>query len=65
MLNVLIVMLNAEYLCRQEEERTSSSWGHSETHTPGTIENSQTDRAPTEINKNGVFVKVNILVELG
>ena len=58
MLNVLIVMLNAEYLCRQEEECTSSSWGHSKTHTPGTI-------APTEINKNGVFVKVNILVELG
>ena len=58
MLNVLIVMLNAEYLCRQEEECTSSCWGHSKTHNPGTI-------GPTEINKNGVFVKVNILVELG
>ena len=39
--------------------------GHSKTRTLGTIDNSQTDRAPTEINKNGVFVKVKILVELG
>ena len=27
--------------------------------------NSQTDRAPTEIDKNGAVVKVRILLELG
>ena len=31
-------------LCPQEEERTISSWGDSKIYTPGTIENSQTDR---------------------
>ena len=53
------------YLCPQEEECTFSSWGHSRIYTPGTIANSQADRAPTEINKNGAAVKVRILVELG
>ena len=48
-----------------EEECTSSSWGHIKIYTPGTIKNSQTDRAPTEINKNGAVVKVRILVGLG
>ena len=52
------------YLCPQEEECTSSSLGHIKTHTPGTIENSQKNRASTEINKNGAFVKIRILVEL-
>ena len=33
-------------------------------YTPGTIGNSKTDRASTEINKNGAVVKVRILVEL-
>ena len=53
------------YLCPQEEECTSSSRGHSKIYTPGTIANSQTDRAPTEINKKGAVAKVKILVELG
>ena len=53
------------YLCPQEEGSTSSPWGHSKIYAPGTIANSQTDRAPTEINKNGAVVKVTILVELG
>ena len=39
------------YLCPQREERTSSSWGHNKMYTSGTIENLQTDRAPTKINK--------------
>ena len=52
------------YLCPQEEECTSSSLGRIKIHTPGTIENSQTDRTSTEINKNGGFAKVRILVEL-
>ena len=39
--------------------------GYSKMHTPGTIANSQTDRAPTEINKVGAVVKVTILVQLG
>ena len=53
------------YLCPQEEECTSSSWGHSKMYTPGTIENWKTDRASIKINKNGAVVKVRILVELG
>ena len=53
------------YRCPHKEECTSSSWGHSEIYIPGTIVNSQTDRAPTEINKYGAAVKVRILVELG
>ena len=53
------------YLFPQEEECTSSSRGHSKIYTPGTLANSQTDRAPTEININGAFFKVRILVELG
>ena len=36
----------------------SSSWGHSKMYTPGTIANSQTERVPTKINKNGAVVKV-------
>ena len=39
--------------------------GHSKIYTSGTIANSQTDRAPTEITKNGAVVKVRISVELG
>ena len=53
------------YLCPQEDECTSSSWGHSKIHTLGTMANPQTDRAPTEINKNGAVVKSRISVELG
>ena len=53
------------YLCPQEEECTSSSWGNSKIYIPGIIANSQTDRAPTKINKNVAIVKVRILVELG
>ena len=53
------------YLCPQEVKRISSSWRHSKIYTPGTIANSQTDQAPTEINKNGAVAKVRILVELG
>ena len=53
------------YLCRLEEECTSSSWGHSKIYTPGTIANSQKDGAPIAINKNGAVVKVRILVEIG
>ena len=53
------------YLCPQEEECTSSSWGHSKIYTAGTIENSQTDRTSTKINKNDAASKVRILVELG
>ena len=53
------------YLCPQEEECTSSSWGHSKIYTLGTMANSQTGRAPTEIDKNGAVVKVRILLEPG
>ena len=48
----MIVQLNV-----LEEECTFSSWGHNKMYTPGTIANSQTERVPTKINKNGV-VKV-------
>ena len=51
------------YMCPQEEECTSSSWGHSKIYTLGPMENSQTDRAPTKIDKNGA--KVKVLLELG
>ena len=53
------------HLYPQEEQCTSSSWGHSKTYTPGTTTNSQTDRTPTKINKKGAVVKVRIFVELG
>ena len=53
------------HLCHQEEECTSSALGDSEMYIAGTIANSQTDRMPTKINKNGAFPKVRILVELG
>ena len=52
------------YLCPQEEECTSSSWGHSKIYTLGTMANSQTGRVPIEIDKNGAVVKVRILLEL-
>ena len=42
----------------KEEECTFSSWGHSKMYTPGTIANSQTDRVPIKINKNGAVAKV-------
>ena len=42
----------------QEEESTFSSWGHSKMYTPGTIANSQTQRVPTKINKNGAVANV-------
>ena len=32
---------------------------------PGTIANSQTDRVPTKINRNGAVAKLRILLELG
>ena len=32
--------------------------GHSKMYTPGTIANSQTQRVPTKINKNGAVAKV-------
>ena len=55
----MIALLNVYiYLCPQEEECTSSSRGHSKIYTPGTIANSQTDRAPTEINEIGAVFKV-------
>ena len=62
----MIVLLKV-YICalRKESVYTSLFWGPSKIYTPGTIGNSQTDRAPTEINKNGAVVKVRILVELG
>ena len=34
-------------------------------YTLGTMENSQTGRAPTETDKNGAVFKVRILLELG
>ena len=37
------------YLCPQEDECTSSSWGDSKMHSPSTIANSQ--RMPNKINK--------------
>ena len=52
------------HLCPQEEECTSSSWGHSKMYAPGTIIKSQTDRMTTKINKNGAVAKVRIFVEL-
>ena len=53
------------YMCPQEEECTSYSWGHSKIYTLGTMEDSQTDRAPTKIDKNGAAAKVKVLLELG
>ena len=53
------------YLFPQEEECTSSSWGQSKICTLGNMANSQTDRTPTEIDKNGTVAKVKILLELG
>ena len=53
------------HLCPQEKECTSSSWGHREMSTPGTIANSQTNGTPTKINRNGVIAKVTTSVELG
>ena len=53
------------YLYPQEEECTSSSWEYCKTYTPGIIGNSQADRIPTKLNKNGAAVKVRILVEIG
>ena len=62
----MIVLLNVYiYLCPQEEECTSSSREHSKIYTPGTIANLQIDRALTKINRNGVVVRLRILVELG
>ena len=52
------------YLCRQEKEYISSSWCDIKIDTPGTIAYSQIDRVLTEINRNGAFVKVRILVKL-
>ena len=48
----MIVKLNV-----WEEECTFSSWGHSKMYTPGTIANSQTQRVPTKINRNGAVAK--------
>ena len=42
----------------EEEECTFSSWGHSKTYTPATIANSQIQRVPTKVNKNGAVAKV-------
>ena len=53
------------YLCPQEEECTSSSWGYSKIYTPGTIADLQADRALTKINKKRAVVGLRILVELG
>ena len=49
---MMIVKLNV-----WEEECTFSSWGYSKMYTPGTIANSQTQRVPTKINRNGVVAK--------
>ena len=48
----MIVKLNV-----WEEECTFSSWGHSKMYTPGTTANSQTQRVPTKINRNGAVAK--------
>ena len=50
------------YLCRQEEECTSSYSRRSKIYSSGTIANSQTDRAPIEININGAAVKIRTLI---
>ena len=60
----MTVLLNV-FISALRKKSTSSSRGHSKIYTPGTIANSQTDRAPTEINKKGAVAKVKILVELG
>ena len=52
------------HLCPQEEECTSSSWGHNKMNIPGIIANSQTDRTATKINKNGAVNKARNLLEL-
>ena len=49
----MIVQLNVS-----EEECIFSSCGTSKIYTPGTIANSQTQRVPTKINKNGAVAKV-------
>ena len=49
------------HLSPQEEECTSSSWGHSKMYTFGSIGNSQ--KMLTEINKSGAVAKIKIWVE--
>ena len=49
------------HLSPQEKEVRSPSCGNSKMYTSGTIANSQ--KMPTEINKNDVIAKVKILVE--
>ena len=61
----MIVLLNVYIYALRKKSAHSSSWGHSKIYTPGTIANSQSDRAPTRIIKNGAVVKVRILVKLG
>ena len=67
----MIVLLNM-YTCALRKKSVSllsgaeyTSSSHSKIYIPGTTANPQTDRAPTEINTNGVVVKEIILVELG
>ena len=50
---------------QKEECIVKCTLGHSKMYTSGIIANSQTDRTPTEINRNCAVAKVRILVELG
>ena len=49
----MILLLNVcIYCCSQEEECAPSSRGYNKIYAPGTITNSQKDKALTKINKN-------------
>ena len=61
----MIVLLNV-FICALRKKSIPLLPGgmQSKMCTPGTIANSETDRAPIKINKNGAVAKVRILVEL-
>ena len=60
----MIVLLNVR-ICALRKKSVSLLPRATVKYTPATIANSQTDRVPTEILKNGAVVKVRILLELG
>ena len=61
----MIVLLNMYIRALRKKSAPLLQRGHSKMYTPSTIANSETDRMPTKINKNGAVAKVRILVELG
>ena len=60
----MIVLMNM-FICALRKMSALLLPGGIVKYTLGTMANPQTDRAPTEINKNGAVVKSRISVELG